>query len=85
MSDEILALGFVTCLVIVVYMLYKDYNYRKNSRSFYLDTVIAYKVGRIIKTAEENGIKLIYPSERDDFVETLNGNVVDDLGKETSD
>lgn len=82
MSDEILALGVAAFIVIVAYMLYKDYNYRKNSRSFYLDTVIAYKVGKIIKTAEEHNIKLVYPSEKDDFIENLDGRVVDDLNKE---
>jgi len=83
--DEILALGIVSILVVLAYMLYKDYNYRKNSRSFYLDTLIAYKVGKIVKTAEECGIKLIYPIERDDFIENLDDRVVDDLNKEISD
>lgn len=82
MSEEILALGVATFLVIIAYLLYKDYNYRRNSRFFYFDTVIAYKVGKIIKTAKENKIKLIYPSERDDFIESLDSDVVDDLNKE---
>jgi len=81
-DQEILALGIVVCFVFFVYMVYKDYNYRKNSRSFYLDTVIAYKVGKIIKTAEEHDIKLVYPSEKDDFIENLDGRIVDDLNKE---
>ena len=55
-------------------------NWRKkaDAKQFYLDNVIAFKVGYIKKTAIEKGIDLIY-RPKSDLMERLEEEVSDDL------
>ena len=60
---------------------YNSWNDRRKSSDFLLDAIIAYKVGMIEKKAKENNINLIYPDQKDDFIDKIEKGLEHDLNK----
>lgn len=60
---------------------YNSWNDRRKSSDFLLDTVIAFKVGLIEQKAKEKGIKLIYPQQKDGFIDEIEKEVADSLDR----
>ena len=50
-------------------------------RIFYLDTVIAYKVGTIQKKANDNDVELVYPEHKDEFIDKIERELEADLNR----
>ena len=79
MTDIILGFGLAIILIVIAYILVSAWSERRKSRDFYLDTIIAYKVGLIVQKAEENKIEMIYPDQKDEFIDSIEKRVESDL------
>ena len=82
LTDFILSIAIAALIVLLMYLVYSEWTERSKARNFYLDTVIAYKVGLITRKAEEQKINLIFPSQRDEFIDSINSKVESDLNRE---
>lgn len=81
MSDVLAQLLLIAVLSVWLYLMYKHWLTRKDSKSFYLDHVIAYRVGLIEKKATENEIVLKFPPTYDAFTTNIESEVESDLSK----
>ena len=81
MFEAFLGLGIAAGMLVLSWCLYSQYTERRKSRDFYLDTVIAYKVGLIAQKSEENKIKMIYPDQKDEFIDSIKNSVETDLNR----
>lgn len=79
------AFAFAVVLFFVAVFWQMMFNWRKkaDARQFYLDNVIAFKVGYIHKTAAEKGIELKY-RPKSDLMEVLEEEVSNDLNTSSS-
>ena len=68
--------AFILAMAIVGYRTCED---KRKSNNFYLDTVIAFKVGVIEKKAKDNGVNLIYPIQKDEFIDKIEAELERDL------
>lgn len=81
MFEAIVGIGIAAFLLVFAYVVYSAWSERRKSRDFYLDTVVAYKVGLIIQKADEKKIELVYPDQKDDFIDSIEGRVEADLNR----
>ena len=70
--------ALISAFAIIAYRSWED---RRKSNDFYLDTVIAYKVGTIKKKAKDNDIELVYPKQKDEFIDKIEKELLDDLNR----
>lgn len=92
-AQTIIAFGTLAMgvsLAAVIALMFKIYFYdmgkmyieRIKQKNLYVDTVNAYKTGLIKKTANDEGIELVYmDEEKSDIVSKLKESVEDDLKK----
>lgn len=76
----LIVLGFLA--YVVIYMLHSSYEQDRSKRraaNFYYENKIAYKVGLIKKYATENEVELIFPAPEDEFMNTLDQEVDEDI------
>lgn len=81
MFEALVGLGIAAVMLVFAYVVYTTWSERRKSRDFYLDTVIAYQVGLIIQKADEKKIKLIYPDQKDKFIDSIENGVKADLNR----
>ena len=80
-GEVILALCIAILILAVVIIAYRSWEDRRKSNDFYQDSVIAYKVGLIEKKAKDNNIKLVYPEQKDEFIDRLDKELAGDLNR----
>ena len=80
-GDIILGLCVAIFVLVFAIIAYNSWNDRRKSSDFLLDAIIAYKVGMIEKKAKENDINLIYPDQKDDFIDKIEKGLEHDLNK----
>ena len=80
---EALIVGLSIAALVAVFgiVAYRSWDDRRKSNDFYLDTVIAYKVGTIQKKAKDNGVELVYPDQKDEFIDGLEKELEGDLNR----
>ena len=71
MSDEILSIGIVIIMALFAYIIWQFWNERRKARDFLNDSVTAFKVGIIRQKAKELKIDLVYPAQRDEFIDKI--------------
>ena len=83
MAADSVILGFCVVILVILFtvLAYKSWDDRRKSSDFLLDAIIAYKVGMIEKKAKENDINLIYPDQKDDFIDKIEKGLEHDLNR----
>ena len=77
----IVGLSIAALVSVIGIVAYRSWDDRRKSNDFYLDTVIAYKVGTIQKKANDNDIELVYPEQKDEFIDRLDKELKGDLNR----
>ena len=80
-AEAILVLCIAIFVLVFVIIAYRSWEDRRKSNDFYQDSVIAYKVGLIEKKAKDNNIKLVYPEQKDEFIDRLDKELAGDLNR----
>lgn len=79
MSNGLTELALVVILAAWLWVIYKQWVSRRKGTDFYLDNVIAYRVGLIQKKAKENDVKMVCPPTHDDFMDNIDADVESDI------
>ena len=80
-GEAVLGLCIAILILAFVIIAYRSWEDRRKSNDFYQDSVIAYKVGLIEKKAKDNNIKLVYPQQKDEFIDKLESDLKTDLDR----
>lgn len=79
MSDEILSIAVVAIMLLFAYIIWQFWNERRKARDFLNDSITAFKVGIIRQKAKELNIDLVYPDQRDEFIDKIMNEIDHDL------
>lgn len=80
-GELIVGLSIAALVSVIGIVAYRSWEDRRKSNDFYSDTVIAYKVGTIEKKAKDNDVKLVYPKQKDEFIDKIERELEADLNR----